>query len=105
MLLVSTTHLEALQIIKSIKYITISCTQNKRKNNRFLSILSLRNMVLFPVGLQFAMYQHPRARLINLKMIVFFLFLNVLEVDLKEPSGCRRVNYPGSQLSFGGFRL
>lgn len=76
----------------------------REKNNRFLSILSLRNMVLLPIGLQFAMYQHPRARLINLKMIVFFLSLNVLEVDLKEPSGCRRVNYPGSQLSFGGFR-
>jgi hypothetical protein len=76
----------------------------REKNNRFLSVLSLRNMVMFPLGLQFDIYQHPRTRLINLKMMVFFLFLNILEMDLKEPSGCRRVNYPGSQLSFGNFR-
>ena len=61
-------------------------------------------MVSFPIGLQFAIYQHPRARLLNLKMIIFFLFLNVSEVDLKEPPVCRGVNYPGSQLGFVSFR-
>jgi len=61
-------------------------------------------MVSFPIGLQFAMYQHPRARLLNLKMIIFFLFINVSEVDLKEPALYRGVNYPGSQLSFVSFR-
>lgn len=61
-------------------------------------------MVSFPIGLQFAIYQHPRARLPNLKMIIFFLFLNVSEVDLKEPPVCRGVNYLGSQLSFVSFR-
>jgi hypothetical protein len=78
--------------------------RNKRKNNRFLLKLSFRNVVPFLIGLQFAMNQCLRARLLKLKMIIFFLFLNVSEVDLKEPTVCRGVNYPGSQLSFESFR-
>lgn len=74
------------------------------KNNRLLSKLSLGNVVSLPLGLQFAIYQPLRARLLSLKMIIFFFFLNVLEVDLKEPPVCRGVNYLGSQLSFGSFR-
>ena len=40
----------------------------------------------------------------HLFVIIFFHFVNVSEVDLKEPPGCRGANYPGSQLSFGSFR-
>ena len=74
------------------------------ENNRFLSKLPLSNVVSLPIGLQFAIYQKLRTRLFNLKMIIFFLFLNVSEVDLKEPPVCRGAHYPGSQLSLGRFR-